>query len=102
MGVGASTARAGDRFGVRSALPVLLADGTCLTETAATSHRVVHARRPAGSDRMVDGGVRRQQRADFGRALSVDDPFLSGAADYLLLLLALARLRESRRRSAFS
>ena len=71
-------------------VPVLLADRADDEEADAAPDRAVRAGRTAGRDRLVDGGVGRELRADVRGALSPDDALLSGAADHRLLLLAVA------------
>jgi hypothetical protein len=89
VGVEPSRTRPGDRRGVRAAADLLLGDGADDEEAVAASADPVRAGRAAGIDRLVDGVVGRELRADVCCALQADDALRAGAADHLLLLLAL-------------
>ena len=73
-------------IGVAFALPLIFFWATGRTTKKLLPHlaRAVRAGRAAGADRLVDGVVGRELRADVGRALSADDALLPGAGDHLL------------------
>src|SRR5690606_15263489 len=94
VGVGAPAAWPRDRRGVRTAAGLLLADRAGDEEAASAPARSVRPGRAAGADRLVDGDVRRQHRADVCCALPADDALRPCASDHRILFLALARTGE--------